>query len=416
MNDLENEVHILRQEKLKFEQLLLQQKKSVNASFDDALEHQFWKDRQDRIIKLIGRAVFPAIVIYFIFHCVSLSMNYLSADPLYRERDIFRNHFSFAGSWLALLIIFTLAKHPQWHYLYGKIVPYIVFFGIGLNSAILLSMYSLPLAWRGSIVVALAIVFVYVCSGLKPKITFLASILSALLSIVYFHWADVQIASWVVLNALLLPNLVGFALALLVSSTEKIRFLQSIIIHYDRRIYALMNQHFKDLSHQDALTLLGNRRGFNEYLSQTIIDAKQTQSSFALLFIDIDFFKLYNDYYGHEQGDQALIQVAHCMSCSLPDKANAVRFGGEEFVIVLHHIHQAEAEVFAQQLLQKIRSLDIEHQRSSVAKHLTVSIGLTVYDGQDNVIYADVLKAADQALYQAKALGRNRVFVQYLNQ
>lgn len=283
------EINALKEQRNFFENLLELQKDKINAKLG-GLEEQFWKDRQDRIVKIIARAVYIAIGCYFLFHCFSMALNYFSADPVHRARDISRNHISFAGSWLALLTIFTIARFPSLHHWYGKIVPFIVFFGITINATILMSMYSLPLAWRGSIIVTLIIVFAYIFSGLKPKVNLIANICAGIVICAYFKWAKVDIAGWVLANTLVLPNLIGLALAVLSSSTEKIRFLQSKIIELDKQIYELMNQQSLDLSKQDPLTLLGNRRGFEERLKQSIEQTFSSKQPFALLFIDVDFF------------------------------------------------------------------------------------------------------------------------------
>lgn len=404
---MELEIKDLQRQRNEIECLLENQKSKVYAKLG-VFEDQFWKDRQDRIIKLIGRAVYVAIFFYFLFHCISLSLNYLSADPLFRERDISRNHISFAGSWISLLIVFTLAKFPAWHFLYPKVVPFLVFFGITINATILLSMYSLPLAWRGSIVVTLIIVFVYIFSGLKPKITLISNICAGIVIYSYFMWAKVEIAGWILANTLILPNLVGLALATLTSSTEKIRFLQSKIIDYDKKIYERMNQQSLDLSQQDPLTLLGNRRGFEETLKLTIEHSNKTKIPFALLFIDIDYFKLYNDVYGHDEGDEALKRVAQTLKRNIGADDLAIRFGGEEFIVLLKQTNSKHPEVVAEVILKDIYDQKIEHRQSLIAPYLTMSIGLAIYDGQHEYTYAEVLKRADSALYMAKHLGRNR--------
>lgn len=404
---MELEIKDLQKQRNEIESLLENQKNKIHAKLG-VFEDQFWKDRQDRIIKLIGRAVYVAIFIYFLFHSISLTLNYLSADPLFRERDISRNHISFTVSWILLLIVFTLAKNPAWHFLYAKVVPFLVFFGITINATVLLSMYSLSLAWRGSIVVTLTIVFVYIFSGLKPKITLIANVCAGIVIYSYFICTKFEIAGWILANTLILPNLVGLALAILSSSTEKIRFLQSKIIDYDKQIYELMNQQSLDLSQQDPLTLLGNRRGFEEKLKLTIEETNTTKFPFALLFIDIDYFKFYNDVYGHDAGDQALKRVALTLKRSIGPNDLAIRFGGEEFIVLLNQTNAHYSEIIAKVILNDIYDQKIEHRQSLIAPYLTMSIGIAIYDGQRKYTYAEVLKCADNALYMAKHMGRNR--------
>lgn len=406
---VELDIDQLQQHKYEIEHMLELQKRDINLKFDQDLESQFWKDREDQLINMLQRAYIPVLCIFFAFMCVSLTLNYLSASDEHRLHDFSRNFISFGSSWITLIILFVMAKKQQWNYLYMPVNAVAICFALTVNLSIQLTMLSLPVIWRGTIVMALAIVFVYLCSGLRPKVAFYSSMLSVILTIIYLKLSSATVPLWVVTNTLLLPNLVGLALAVLSISTERIRFLQAIIIDYDKQIYSQLNQHFIHLSHQDTLTLLGNRRGFEQNLSNLIEHSQATAENFALLFIDVDYFKLYNDRYGHDQGDQALIHVAQTLVRHIRQHDIAIRFGGEEFILLLKNIDLIEAEQIAESILIDIRQQNIEHFASTIADHLTVSIGLSLYQGEPNVHYPDILKLADQALYKAKDLGRDRV-------
>ena len=398
----------LEQQKNKIEQLLKTHHRKLKNAFEPELEQQFWQDREIQLINMLERACVPTVCIFFLFMCLSLTLNYFSADPIHRYHDVSRNFISFAATWIALITLFSMVKQRDWNHFYTPIIAIVVCFALTVNLSIQLSMLSLPVIWRGTIVMALSIVFVYLCSGLRPKVAFYASITSVVLTILYIKWANVHVPLWVVANTLILPNLVGLALAVLSISTERIRFLQSIIIEYDKHIYALLNQHFIHLSHHDTLTLLGNRRGFEQKLTEAIQHTQATQEDFAILFIDVDYFKLYNDLYGHDQGDQALIAVAKTLVRHIRDGDTAIRYGGEEFIVLLKRIDTQHAEQIACAILQDIRAQRIQHQDSKISDSLTVSIGLTLYDGKSSARYNDLLKLADQALYQAKHDGRDR--------
>ena len=135
----------------------------------------------------------------------------------------------------------------------------------------------------------------------------------------------------------------------------------------------------------------------------------------GLLFIDVDYFKLYNDLYGHDQGDDALIRVAQTLLRHIGEEDIAIRYGGEEFVILLKNTVPYQAEQIAYDILADIRHQKIDHHHSAISDHLTVSIGLTVYSGEVEASYAQILKLADQALYMAKEQGRNRYQILNVN-
>jgi diguanylate cyclase (GGDEF)-like protein/PAS domain S-box-containing protein len=165
---------------------------------------------------------------------------------------------------------------------------------------------------------------------------------------------------------------------------------------------------YKQLSETDPLTQIANRRVYEERVNNEINIAKRTGSSLSLLMIDVDFFKNYNDKYGHDSGDVALIRVAKTILESLPRSTDlAVRFGGEEFIVLMPLTGIDGALKVSERIKFNVKALAISHSRSNVASVITVSIGLTSMKG-DLLNESDLLKQADMALYSAKGAGRNQ--------
>ena len=130
----------------------------------------------------------------------------------------------------------------------------------------------------------------------------------------------------------------------------------------------------------------------------------------AVMMIDVDFFKLYNDEYGHQQGDQCLTSVARALQSGLHRGGDFVaRYGGEEFVVILPGTDEAAGKAQAERLCERVRDLEIPHAQSSTAPVVTVSIGCAATYPSSNTMPATLIAAADQALYEAKRRGRNRV-------
>ena len=165
------------------------------------------------------------------------------------------------------------------------------------------------------------------------------------------------------------------------------------------------NKKLEELSYIDSLTHIPNRRAYEKRLAEEINTAKRSQSTISLFVIDIDFFKQYNDIYGHEKGDIALHKVAKLIAAALPRKTDFVaRYGGEEIVVILPFTEKQKSTAVAKRILEDIARLGIEHSYSEFSNILTVSIGISsTEDGFD-----DLLANADKALYQAKHKGRNR--------
>ncbi|MBA3943893.1 MAG: diguanylate cyclase [Herpetosiphonaceae bacterium] len=170
------------------------------------------------------------------------------------------------------------------------------------------------------------------------------------------------------------------------------------------------NQLLHHLSLTDGLTGVANRRHFDQVLMIEWTHARRTGTQLALLLIDIDYFKPYNDRYGHQAGDDCLRRVAAAFAGAVMRMGDLVaRYGGEEFAIILPQIDREGACMIAERLRHAVMELAIHHPESSVRDVVTVSIGVAaLVVGRDDSP-ARLITLADQALYQAKREGRNRV-------
>jgi two-component system chemotaxis family response regulator WspR len=158
----------------------------------------------------------------------------------------------------------------------------------------------------------------------------------------------------------------------------------------------------------DELTKIANRRHFDETLEKEWLRAKRFRTSLALLMIDIDFFKQYNDSFGHLKGDECLKRIATVLSNSLNRPADFVaRYGGEEFCILIPDTDMDGAITFAEIVHSAIIELKIDNPGSEVSKYLTISIGIAAIVPKHDDSYMDLIYTSDKALYKAKADGRN---------
>ena len=163
------------------------------------------------------------------------------------------------------------------------------------------------------------------------------------------------------------------------------------------------------LARTDGLTGLNNRRSFGEVLNREWRRARRAHSIFSLLFVDVDRFKAYNDNYGHQAGDEALAAVARCIGENIRRPLDtAARYGGEEFVVLLPDTSQTGAAEIAERIRSAINGLELEHVGSEYGC-VTASIGLASWTPDQDGDPGAVIKAADEALYYAKATGRNKV-------
>jgi diguanylate cyclase (GGDEF)-like protein len=164
---------------------------------------------------------------------------------------------------------------------------------------------------------------------------------------------------------------------------------------------------------RDGLTGIHNRRLFDEHVDRIWPQATRDTASLGLLLVDIDHFKAYNDYYGHQAGDECLRQVAWCLSrCARRPLDITASYGGEEFAIVLYEADRGHVEAAARRIQMEIESLAIVHAASPAAsKRLTVSIGAACIVPKPGRTQYGLIQLADEALYDAKERGRNCVVI-----
>ena len=164
------------------------------------------------------------------------------------------------------------------------------------------------------------------------------------------------------------------------------------------------------LSTRDALTEIANRRGFDETLDKEWRRASRKNIGLSLLMIDVDFFKKFNDHYGHPKGDEALKKVALILKQQAARVSDYVaRYGGEEFAIILVNTNAEEAIKIGNKVCRAVQLAEIEHKDSPISNFLTVSVGVAHLKSNKARPSLDLVTLADQNLYAAKAAGRNCV-------
>ncbi|MBF0274305.1 MAG: diguanylate cyclase [Nitrospinae bacterium] len=189
--------------------------------------------------------------------------------------------------------------------------------------------------------------------------------------------------------------------------TAKVRAMERIASMRKQLIKA--NEELERLSIIDGLTNISNRRRFDEMFEMEWQRATREKTPLSVILMDIDFFKYYNDNYGHLEGDNCLIKVAASLKESLHRATDMVaRYGGEEFVALLPNTPMEKASAIAETFRSNIESLNIPHEHSKAASHVSISLGVATTIPEIGGDRKGFLEKADGALYQAKEGGRNR--------
>ncbi|RRS05398.1 diguanylate cyclase [Aquabacterium soli] len=221
-------------------------------------------------------------------------------------------------------------------------------------------------------------------------------------------------AQQTVIDSIIKLQVLSYAYAVVASYTLEYRERRNWVLRklqeQHRGALQAASERLRHLSVRDPLTGLYNRRQFDGDLMAACQAAAASGEPLALLMLDVDHFKRYNDAYGHPAGDACLVRVAHVLArVAEAHGGTAARLGGEEFALVLHGRHGPGARAVAQALCEAVRAEAIEHGASATGPHVTVSVGVALATGAGGAQPQALLGTADRALYQAKDEGRDRI-------
>lgn len=195
---------------------------------------------------------------------------------------------------------------------------------------------------------------------------------------------------------------------LLTESNEKLALKMEENEKINREL-AKVNEQLKKMTIIDELTQIPNRRGFQKYIGDALISTNKKRK-LTLMMIDIDAFKLFNDHYGHLEGDKILKSVAQKIKASIPfSDSITARFGGEEFVVAVFDLDLKAVEQLAESVRESVFKMEIPHEYSPFSNRVTISIGIAAQDASKAEDVEKLMKDADSALYESKSKGRNRV-------
>jgi diguanylate cyclase (GGDEF)-like protein len=267
--------------------------------------------------------------------------------------------------------------------------------GLGVAAIIGLARYhAYTLPYEGII---LGTVFFYFLAGLRA----VTAVICGWLVFLGYVLMELSIG---MAGEVLLSNALFLALANVVGSVG------SYSLEYATRQSFLAHGILQDLAEKDYLTGLFNRRAFTECAERSWKQAQRDQLPVGVVMMDVDFFKRYNDHYGHAAGDEALRQIARVIDTHARRPLDCTaRYGGEEFVGLWYGLDEAQMLAILQDIRQDTEALGLSHAYSDTASVVTLSIGMAYLVPQPQQHLADALQLADAALYQAKQQGRNCV-------
>lgn len=391
---------------------LLIDHRRVMGSFPEPLEQLFWQAVAERSIQMIRNVTTTGLLLYILLGLVTFpTVYFLSTEP-HRLHDILIWLLAYLNGAVCLASLPIMASIPSLTVHFQRIIVFITFLGVFFTSFLTVQYEATKLIQQGSYIIIFVYMLVYFLSGVRPWMLLVTCLVAGLLPLPLFWVMDVKFDPVIYFYAVIFSNIIGFLVSYTVTGKERLSFLQARLLELDKINSSVMSTELVRLSNEDGLTNLFNRRYFNEIIEHEWERSERSSEPLSVIFVDIDYFKAYNDTYGHLQGDQALVQVAHILKKNMRRSSDvAARYGGEEFILLLPNTPSAGAQVVANNIMKAVDSLAIEHKSSSVAPHLTLSIGVSTWQNEAGMNPTKLMAQADEAVYQAKADGRHAIRV-----
>jgi diguanylate cyclase (GGDEF)-like protein len=250
----------------------------------------------------------------------------------------------------------------------------------------------------------------YVLAGLVMVILYACLFLGLLFNLA-IGIAGLLVATHLVMGLVLgMPYNELFYMAAILGTAATIGGICSYNLEYALRTNFLETRLLNELAERDGLTGLYNRRIFDDFIRRVWRQSRREDVALEIIFVDIDYFKIYNDLYGHQAGDDCLKKVASSIArCAKRPFDFSARYGGEEFVLVLYGPPEDYARSLPEQIRRDVMELAIPHAGADSAKCVTVSVGVALARAGSDRSLNGAIQSADEALYQAKREGRNRV-------
>lgn len=394
--------------------------KRVSLSFPEPFETEYQISKKEDFSHSNKNLVMMGIIIYFLFFLVDLVFYKVNFEKTFSTRLVFCGAFLctwfkiYGRSYHKNVISLTLLCNCMMfvHMMIGALLffslPYDMFYAMGVLPSMIFGILVFRTSFKETIILMLAAVFCYSVIGVS---TYPYAGLSEDLQ-------DLFIIGVPIIGVLMLSiGVMGAYMAYEMGKLSRETWLKNKIMQIESAKLHRMSTQFKRFSITDGLTSLYNRRFFDVELMDSWLKCKKRGTPMSLVMLDVDWFKDYNDMYGHQSGDACLQSISQCLQDSCHIK-NAVitRYGGEEFIIILPNEGEASSLELAETLCVAVHDLGIEHEASPLGV-CTVSVGVETFhpnidqNGDNKELMRALLKKADQAMYKAKSTGKNKVSV-----
>lgn len=400
----------LQYDKEKNEELIKRQRKRAGQVFPKQLEVEFWKQHLEQARHNINQYFWSGVLIYFIITVMIITGDYWIIDRNFFKHDFIHSLLGLVNGAFCLLTLFFFAHYKILRSYYPYAAMALTFWAIVSMTWLTMTVLTEVFRYQAVMIISMIYIMGFVLTGVKPFHMLLTGLMAAVVAMIMLLSLHIPIDVMVMGRVLVGSSVMGFLISKMLCTRERMIFLVMHQARLSEKINRIHAEELLHLSQHDALTKVSNRRTFDEMLDSYFEQARHDEVPLSLLFIDVDFFKKYNDHYGHQKGDEVISAIAKSIKDSIRHMDFVARYGGEEFVVLLPETDAHGAYAVASNIFKAVERLAIPHSQSLVSSNVTISLGFTVYKGEAEIFKSDFLQRADQALYRAKQLGRNQIY------
>lgn len=400
----------LQYDKEKNEELIKHQRKRAGQVFPKQLEVEFWKQHLEQARHNINQYFWSGVLIYFIVTVMIITGDYWIIDRNFFKHDFIHSLLGLVNGAFCLLTLFFFAHYKILRSYYPYAAMALTFWAIVSMTWLTMTVLTEVFRYQAVMIISMIYIMGFVLTGVKPFHMLLTGLMAAVVAMIMLLSLYIPIDVMVMARVLVGSTVMGFLISKMLCTRERMIFLVMHQARLSEKINRIHAEELLHLSQHDALTKVSNRRTFDEMLDSYFEQARHDEVPLSLLFIDVDFFKKYNDHYGHQKGDEVISAIAKSIKDSIRHMDFVARYGGEEFVVLLPETDAHGAYAVASNIFKAVERLAIPHSQSLVSSNVTISLGFTVYKGEAEIFKSDFLQRADQALYRAKQLGRNQIY------
>lgn len=404
----------LQYDKEKMEELITRHNRRIGQVFPQKLEQEFWRLNLERARRNINDFLWSGVLAYFIFAILTIPGDYWIIEQSHFKQDFIHCLLGLLNGAVCLLFLYVFSHFVKLKPFFAYAAMFAVFWAVVSTTWLTMSVHTEALRHQAMMIICMIYVLGYLLTGVKPGYVFMTGMAAAGVSFLVLISTLVKFDAIVMGRVMFGSCLLGFIISRMIYARERIIFLNIRRAKISEKIHRIHTSELLHLSQNDELTKISNRRNFDEMMDTYYEQSRQDETPLSILFIDVDFFKKYNDCYGHQKGDDVISSIAKSIKNAIRHMDFVARYGGEEFVVLLPETDAHGAYAVASNIYRAIERLEIPHEMSEVSPFVTISLGITVFKGEVDLSKVELLEIADQALYRAKQLGRNQIYYQPL--